>query len=370
MSLYVALTIASLKMYFRDRQALFWTIFFPLLIMLMLGSFRFGGFNPPDVGVHDAAQNEASARFIEALRGKEDVPMLDLSFGTNEEVSQQLELGETVAVIVIPENFGVPGGFAEIQVTYDERYLQARSIVATILEQTTTSFFREFAQVPAEYRVENTIGISESMTKGLGQGYSAWLIPGIAAMAIMQTGLFGVLFTLIRFKSQGVLRRLKATPIGASHFLTGQLITRLLVVLMQTYILVVVGSLILGVDIGGDRLMAWFDMLVFALLGGALFIAFGLAISGWAKTEESAAPMAQVISLPMMMLSGVFFPITVLPGWIYIWAQHLPLAYLVEGLRAVTFSGTPITSLGSELLGLIAWLIVLFILATRTFKWE
>lgn len=370
MKIYLALTVASLKMYFRNRQALFWALFLPLLIMIIFGMMNFDKFSSPTVGVYDGAKNEASAALIQALRGNGEQQLLSVAVDELEAAHHELEFGGSRAVIEIPANYGEPGEFAELKVTYDERYQQERAVVSTILGQVTDSVFKETAQVPSEYRVENAIGISESVIEGQGQGFKAWLIPGVAAMAIMQTGLFTVVFTLVRFKSQGVLRRLKATPIGASHFLAGQLTTKAIVVVLQTYVLVIVGAVVLGVSIGNDRLGAWFDLTIMALLGGALFIALGLAISGWAKNEETAAPIANIITMPMMFLSGVFFPLSVMPDWLTRWSQYLPLTYLADGMRAITVEGASITTLGSELLGLGIWTLIAFVVATKMFRWE
>ena len=369
MKIYLALTVVSMKMYFRNRQALFWALFFPLLVMLIFGMMNFNGYNAPSVGVHDEAKSEASRNLIKALQGDEK-KVLKVSIGTPEEILHDLEFGESRAAIIIPKNYGVPGELAVLQVTYDERYTQERAVISTVLKQVTDGLFKEYAAVPDEYLVENSINVNESLIQGQGQGFKGWLIPGIAAMAIMQTGLFTVVFSLVRFKSQGVLRRLKATPIGAAHFLAGQLTTKAIVVVIQTYVLIIVGAVALGVSVNTGRLGAWFDLTILALLGGALFIAMGLAISGWAKSEETAAPMANVISMPMMFLSGVFFPLSVMPEWLTRWSQYLPLTYLADGMRAITVEGATVTTLGNELIGLTVWIIVVFAIATKTFRWE
>jgi len=369
MKIYLALTVVSMKMYFRNRQALFWALFFPLLVMLIFGMMNFNGYNAPSVGVHDEAKSEASRNLIKALQGDEE-EVLKVSIGTPEKILHDLEFGESRAAIIIPKNYGIPGELAVLQVTYDERYTQERAVISTVLKQVTDGLFKEYAAVPDEYLVENSINVNESLIQGQGQGFKGWLIPGIAAMAIMQTGLFTVVFSLVRFKSQGVLRRLKATPIGAAHFLAGQLTTKAIVVVIQTYVLIIVGALALGVSVNTGRLGAWFDLTILALLGGALFIAMGLAISGWAKSEETAAPMANVISMPMMFLSGVFFPLSVMPEWLTRWSQYLPLTYLADGMRAITVEGATVITLGNELIGLTVWIIVVFAIATKTFRWE
>ena len=370
MKIYLALTVASLKMYFRNKQALFWALFFPLLIMIIFGMMNFEKYASPNVGIYDAANNDASKALILALGGTSDEELLSVTTGTLDELHHELEFGSSRAVIEIPSNYVIPGEFAEIKVTYDERFQQERAVVSTILEQVTDAAFKEAAQVPDEYRVENSIGVSETFITGQGQGFKAWLIPGVAAMAIMQTGLFTVVFTLVRFKSQGVLRRLKATPIGAAHFLAGQLTTKAIVVVVQTYVLVIVGAIVLGVSVGGGRIGVWFDLTILALLGGALFIAIGLAVSGWAKNEETAAPIANIITMPMLFLSGVFFPLSVMPDWLTRWSQYLPLTYLADGMRAITVEGASIITLGDELIGLGVWIVISFIVATRLFKWE
>ena len=189
-------------------------------------------------------------------------------------------------------------------------------------------------------------------------------------MAIMQTGLFSVVFTLIKFKVEGVLRRLNATPIGSSHFIIGQLITRIIVVIIQTYILILVGILVLGGSIGQGNPLVWVEIAIVSFLGGSIFLSFGLAISGWAKDENTAAPVTNLIALPMMFLSGVFFPLSVMPDWVISFAKYLPLTFLADSLRSIALYGLSITDIIYEIIGLLVWLLISLILAIKTFKWE
>ncbi len=229
--------------------------------------------------------------------------------------------------------------------------------------------FREIAQVPPEFRFENRFQISQSPVQSQEQNFRTFLVPGIAAMAIMQSGIFSVVFSLIRFRAQGVLRRLYATPIDPTHFLVGQVITRLIVAVLQTFILLIVGSLALGVTVGGS-IEAWALLAMFAILGGALFISIGLAISGRAKTENTAAPISNIITLPMIFLSGVFIPLDILPDAIRAVSQYLPLTYLADGMRAVATQQAGVTDVVPELLGLLAWMAVAFAISARLFRWE
>ena len=111
-------------------------------------------------------------------------------------------------------------------------------------------------------------------------------------------------------------------------------------------------------------------VLLLALVGGAVFISIGFAISGWAKSEEVAAPIANVIALPMMFLSGVFFPREAMPQVLQGVTDYLPLTYLAEALRSVAIDGATLWSQWLNLTGLAVWLAVSFVLAVRLFRWE
>ena len=369
MSHYWPLTVVSMKMYFRNKQGIFWALFFPFLIMIIFGLLDFGGFNAPDIGIDDRADNPASRSLIDKLRGAEDDPIIAIARGAESTLLAELDDGDLDAVIVIPAGFGEPGRRSTIRVTTDVRKPQASGVAVVVLSDSLENLFREMETVPDEFLIENRFGIEQAAIEGQDQGFKGFLVPGIAAMAIMQGGIFGVVFTLVRFRAQGVLRRLFATPISPAHFLVGQVITRLTISVLQAYILLAVGAIALGVTIGGSP-AAWLSMTLLAVLGGALFISLGLAISGMAKTEEVAAPVSNIIALPMMFLSGVFFPVDSLPDTVATVTQYLPLTYLADGMREAALEGAGVTSLGPEFLGLVLWTALAFAIATRTFRWE
>ena len=369
MALYRALTVASLKMYFRNRQAIFWALFFPFLIMVIFGLLNFDRFNPPDVGIEDRAHNLVSETLVDALQGSSDDPLLDITLADSESLLDDLNDGDLDAVFVIPEGFGEVGLASTILVSYDVRRQQQRGIAIAILNETLEGLFRAIVDVPREYVFEDRFQISESAVQGQGQGFKGFLVPGIAAMAIMQAGIFGVVFTLVRFRAQGVLRRLFATPINPTHFLVGQVVTRLIIAVLQAFILLIVGALVLGVNVGGS-VEAWMVLGLFSILGGALFISIGLAISGKARNEDTAAPISNIITMPMMFLSGVFFPLEALPDAVSSVSQFLPLTYLADGMRAVATGGAGIADVTGELLGLAVWTAIAFGVAARMFRWE
>ena len=185
-------------------------------------------------------------------------------------------------------------------------------------------------------------------------------------MSIMQMGLFSVAFTFVQMKNRGILRRLLATPVRPASFLFAQVTTRLIVSVLQTLVLIGLAVLIFDVRFAGNLAA----MVVLAIIGGGVFVSLGFAISGWAKTEDVAAPIANVIALPMMFLSGVFFPRDAMPPAIRGIADFLPLSYLSDAMREVAIEGQSLWSQWYDILGLLVWLALTFVIAVRLFRWE
>jgi ABC-2 type transport system permease protein len=110
--------------------------------------------------------------------------------------------------------------------------------------------------------------------------------------------------------------------------------------------------------------------LFIALLGSIVFLGFGFAVAGYAKDENQAAPIAQLIQFPMLFLSGIFFTRDAFPAWLKTITDYFPLTYLSDGLRKVANEGAHIVNLGPEILGLTVWGIIIFTVAVRVFRWE
>ena len=372
MRIYQAFIIAELKMFFRDRAALFWTLAFPTVMMVVFGLFNFGGFEPPEVGIVDNAKNDASKVLVSVLKGEFDgEPLYNVPESEDpEQLRAEILEGDITAFMVIPEGFGESGAASIIDLTFDGRKAQEAEAARAILGQVLDGVFKTVADVPSEYRLENWATVSLTEVAGRGQGYKGFVVPGIISLSIMQSALFGVVFTLVRLRNQGVLKRLHATPINPRHFLAGALFTRMLLLIMQTYVLLLVGIFVSGVEVAPGYAMFWLEVIPLIILGGIVFASLGLAVSGIAKTENTAAPLANIISLPMMFLSGVFIPHSVIPDWVVAFAKWLPLTFLADAMREMVNSGETLFIQGASILGLATWAAISFVLAVRAFRWE
>ena len=360
------LTLASLKMWYRDRQAIFWTFFLPLVLMVIFGVLNFGDFGAVDLGVVDHARNSASRSLVSSLEDAEAVDLFhqsgtgDAGIGILEREQLALEDGERDLVVVIPPNFGDTGGPVIVDVLFDVSQAREAQIGQTVIRQILDEMTFASNNVP------NRFGITARPVFNRDLRFIDFLMPGLVAMSIMQMGLFSVAFSFVQLKNRGILRRLLATPVHPASFLFGQVVTRLSVSILQTLVLIAIAVFLFDVKIAGN--MA--SILLLALIGGGVFVSLGFAISGWARNEEVAAPIANVIALPMMFLSGVFFPRTAMPDVLVSITDFLPLTYLIDALRNVAIDGEALWSQGWSILGLGVWLIITFVVSVRLFKWE
>ena len=323
----VYLTWWSIKMWSRDRAAMFWTFFLPLVIMVIFGLLNFGELGKVDLGIVDEAQNEASRRFIAEA---ESVAALRVNAGTEENERAALADGKRDLVIILPANFGPSAGDqgivwepTTVQALYHGSRPGESQVGLSILQSGIDDM--NFAISGSE----RVVTLTKEAVEARDLGYIDFLMPGVIGMAIMQLGLFSVAFSFVTMKREGVLRRLLATPLDPTYLLIAQVITRLIVVIIQTMILAAVAVFLFGAEFAGN----FFAVMLAAAMGGAVFLAMGFAVSGWARTEQQAAPLANIVSLPMMFLSGVFFSRDVLPSILQRVTDFLPLTYLVEAIR-------------------------------------
>ena len=354
----LVLTVASLKMWFRDRQAIFWTFFLPLVLMVIFGVLNFGDLGAVDLGVVDQAHNEASRGLATNL---EEIESFDLfNNGTKEQEIEALSDGDRDLVLVIPPNFSESVGPVTVQMFFNAGHLRETQVGQAIVRQILDEMTFEVTDVPGRFAIDAQPVDSRNLR------FIDFLMPGIVAMSIMQMGLFSVAFSFVQLKNRGILRRLLATPVHPASFLFAQVFTRLTVSILQTLVLIGVAVVFFSVDIVGNM----GSIIFLALLGGGVFVSLGFAVSGWAESEEVAAPVANVIALPMMFLSGVFFPRSAMPGALESVTDFLPLTYLIDALRDVAIDGEVLWSQGWNILGLTVWLAITFFVAVRVFRWE
>ena len=357
MKIYLSFTIAASKMFFRRKSSIFWSLFFPVVTMLVFGNANILGYSAPNVGLIDYANTDNSRLITESLKQSKSTE-IQLLLSENEAI-ELLTKGSIASYITINSSYN--NSKSEIIITTRKDDFAEKEVVDNLINS---------VMLENKNSLEELSNIKSNIADINYQGYKGFIIPGIAAMAIMQNGIFSVVFTLLSYKNQGVLRRLQATPISPSHFIVGHLISRVTIIILQTFLLLIMGVFILGVSIGQGSIMAWINILLLSLLGGVLFLSIGLAISSLAPSEDSAPALANLVTFPMLFLSGVFFPIDFLPKFVGYVSNVLPLTHLAQGIRLSALYGNSTLTTLPQIGITVLWLAIAFSICAFTFKWE
>ncbi len=361
---YKTLTVASVKMYFRNRSAVFFTLFIPVMFILIFGAFNSTKQSSFKLTIVNNSNSELAGQFTRALEDNKNV--FDASQNNLDNAKDLLDKGKTDLIIVVPPEFGTIDTStqklknAEIITYYNKGQPQAGQAASLVIGQIVSGFNNQITRTPVIYSV-NSQGIN---THNLS--YLDYLVPGILALSIMQLGIFSIAFAFVSFKSTGALRRLFVTPTHPISFIFGQSVARFLIAFLQIGLLLALSILVFKVHVVGSIL----NMFILAFLGIIVFLMFGFAVAGWAKDENQAAPIANLITFPMLFLSGTFIPRDNLPVWLQKITGILPLTYLADAMRSVSTLGYSLWQVRMDILGLLVWGIVMFIVAIKVFKWE
>jgi ABC-2 type transport system permease protein len=354
------LTVANIKSFTRDRSALFWTLAFPLIFVLLFGSIFSGGSSERTIGFADSDVTPASAQLKQAFAGLPNVKIVN---GSEGELLDRMKKGDVSTVVVVPLGYGqqiaTNTGPADVTVYTDPSQSQAEAATRQLVGFVLSAVNQAASGVPPAVRPIFTPVQTTNLT------FISYLVPSILGMSLMQLGVFAAV-PLVADRQKLILKRLQATPLRRWQLVGSNVLMRLLIAVVQTTIIVGVGSVAYHVQVAGS----WLLIGSLILLGSLAFIALGYVIASFAATEDAANGMTSAVQFPLMFLSGTFFPIDAMPEALRTIARAMPLTYLGDGLRQVMVDGTPFSPLWVCFAVLIVWLVVCFGIAARFFKWQ
>jgi ABC-2 type transport system permease protein len=200
-------------------------------------------------------------------------------------------------------------------------------------------------------------------------GYTTFFAPGMLGMAIMTGSFVALVIVLTVMRDNGQLKRLRGTPLPPWAFFTGQVVSRLVLIAVETVLVLGLGRLLFHVSLPPSA-TAWATFVLVVLLGAATFTALGVAYTRLVTNADSAPALANAAYLPLLFLSGAWFPISGLPHWLASVANAFPLAPMLDGMRQALIFGHGPGAIWSDLRNLLAWLVVGLLVAVRTFRWE
>jgi ABC-2 type transport system permease protein len=198
-----------------------------------------------------------------------------------------------------------------------------------------------------------------------GVDYFEYVLPALLAIGLMNFAMVGTAASVARYRELKILKRIVVTPLPTSRFIFGQVGARLVLAAVQTALIMLVGLLV-----GGSLGSGWPLLFVISTLGNLIFLSLGFAIAGRVGSVDAANNMAGLATTPLMFLSGSFFPIESMPGWLQPIADLLPLTPLIDSMRAIALQGAGITDVGAELVLIGAWIVIGLGLARMTFRFN
>jgi len=317
----------------RDRSALAWNIVFPLLIILGF-AFAFTGdqLNQYKVGVIQAAEDTQvefySTEYIQFI----DLPLSEMQTAIDKVTRHQLDM---------------------------------------LLDAEQKRYWINDSS-PSGYMLEKVLAGSggEAYQKQLVSGepirYVDWLIPGVLGMNMMFSALFGVGYVVVRYRKNGVLKRLKATPLTAIEFLSAQVVSRLWLIMAITCAVYIGCDLLIGFAMAGSYLLLF---LVYTA-GAFSMISMGLIVAARVKSEEMAGGLLNMLSWPMMFLSGVWFSLEGLHPWVQKLALIFPLTHITQAARVIMLDGAGFAVILPNLIALVIMSIIFLLLGVLLFRWE
>lgn len=346
-----------LRIFSRDRQAIFFTLFFPITFMAIFGFINTEEEDPVAIGVVDNANSDFSTRFIERLDAN---PIFAVRVGDEDSLRNEVIDGEIALVLVLPQSFEGADDSTDLSMLVDAAQARQTAMITPLVEQALLELERELRGTSPLF------SLSVVDVQARSQRYIDFLIPGLLALTLMQISVAGSGYNIVEYRRKGILKRLFVTPIKPSHFIGGIVLARLLITVIQVSFLLCVAVLLLDVPVEGNLL----ELLVLIFLGSAIFLSLGFFMGSIAKTQQAIMLLGNLITLPQMFLSGVFFSVDSMPEVLQPAATLLPLTYVVDGLREVIVNGLSLVEQIPTMIGLAVWLAISLMLAIKLFVWK
>lgn len=321
--------------FFRDKSSLGWSLIFPVLLLVGF-SFIFSG----------EGRSAYKVGWVEEIQN-------------TQEKTLPSDFKETRFIDFIH--------YENIEVAKDK--LSHHAIDIVIANQSKHYWVND--ESDKSYLVEKIFsdkleGYTRFKASGKKIRYIDWVLPGILGMNMMFSCLFGVGYVIVRYRKNAVLKRLKATPLSAFEFVSGQLLSRLFIVMFMSTIVYSGCNLLFDFFMLGS----YFDLFFIGALGAFSLISLGLLVASRSKSEELIGGLLNVSSWPMMMLSGVWFSLEGAPPVLKAFADFLPLTHLVAGAREIITEGATLADISYHVNCLILMSVLFLSLGAYFFSWN
>ena len=357
--------LASVKTWSRSKGTLFWTLAFPVMLILIFGAI-FSGIGDTEYTLHiqDLDNSEMSQSLLEMLN---DTGVINIEIvTTSENITSYIDENGIDRLIVIPPSYGetIRQSFIDHNTSVNlSFYLNpaeqtSNQIVISVVSSVIQALNMEVTGGRTVIGVDQISTISEELN------FFDFFLPGMIGFTIMQSCVYGSIERNTKFRKNGILRKLLTTPITRAEWILSKMLFMLFLSFVSTALIIIVGVLVYDITININALM-----IVIIVATSFLFSGMGMLIGRFVKDEETADTAGGAITFPMMFLAGTFFQLETMPVFLQTFARFLPLYYVNEGLRnAMTYMNESEALFHAGVVVLFA--LVFFIAGVILTKWD
>jgi ABC-2 type transport system permease protein len=341
---------ATLRAIFKSPQAIFFSLFFPIVLIMVFGALTGGGGAAYDIAF-DVKSDTTSALYYYI----KSEPVFDIKEGSEEELIDQLKKGRISAMVEIRKH--------DVHLRASSASQRELPMIKTIL----SSIIYKLSGSAVRQNQLATISVEE--IPGRRYRMIDFYLPGMLGFSLIGSAVFGVAFVFFTLRETLVLKRMFATPVKKTYIVLGESIARVLFQLATAVVLILFGTLFYDFKLAHGWL-TFVELLVLCFLGVAVFMGFGFIISSLAKNQNVIPIYANLFMFPQYFLSGTFFPKTLLPAGMQSIINYLPLTALNDAMRKVSFEGMHLLGVGKEITILVVWCLLAYSVLIKIFRWE
>jgi ABC-2 type transport system permease protein len=338
---------------------LFFGLIFPVILILIFGAIFSSGFSGTiTLYVQNQDNGPVSASFLSALNQTGTVNLVKVD--SSENFSQYLSAHSASDGIIIPANFSaryLAGEPVDVTV-YGNPSLSSSTVVSGTVAGVVNGFNLK------RFGGSQIIGITQTTAQAKVTKYIDFLVPGLIGFSILVSPMFSLVNVSSEYKRIKLFKQLSLTPLTKMEWLASKVMFYILLSAASFLLMVAVGVLAFSVRI---VLSLW--LIPFLVLGPMLFASLGMLVGTISRSTETASVVGNIITFPMMFLSGTFFPISLMPTYLQDFAHVLPLFYIIDGLNGVMIYSN-YAQAAIDLLVVTVITFVFFVAAVRLFKWR
>lgn len=358
-------TKLNTKRFFRDRLAMFFSILFPLIFLFVFGSMsRSSGTPTFNVALFNESKSPFAQQFAKEIQ-KSKVFKVDTTVITEAEAKDKMSKSQLDAIITLPPAFGQidpvhqwPTG--QVVVQYSANSVSTGQAITSILDGSVSAINNQLTGAKPPLSVVPA-AVNDHQLSAFDYTFA-----GLLGFSIIGIGIFGPINVFPELKKQGILRRLHTTPLRVWQYFMSTMFSQAITGTTAIAIQFVVAIVVFGLTVAGNYLA----IAAFTVYSIFMILGIGLAIGGWAKNERQAAPLSNIVVFPMMFLSGTFFPRYLMPEWLQHLAAYLPLTPVIDGLRLLITEGQNLAQVMPQVGAITIWMVVIYVIAFRVFRWE